>query len=215
MLIRTTLILFSLLSQADIWLETPSGFYVLSLDSFGNPINIPAPNITGYELMGDAPEVPTDPPTDPTNPPPTVDQWGLVALSAAQANLVVGDNDRDGNASKLFLVYTEIGKKVQKNIIADNKVAAALDVGFRIALGGSVSNWTPWKDSIGEDFNKINFANSQQRGQALIDIGIGVGSTSNAAITDWTKLFIDVILPKIISGASFIEILFAIIQELF
>ena len=211
MLVRTTLILFSLLSvtQADIWLETPSGFYVLSLDSSGAPTTpVLAPNITGYEFMGKAPK-------NPPKLPPTKDAWGLAALSAIQANLIQNDPNYDGNASKLYVVYTEIGKKVQKNELKDKDVPGFLDMGFKVAVGSSITHWTPWKNSIGNAFNNIVFKNSQERGQALIDIGVGVGSTSNAATTDWIKIFIEVILPKIIEGASFMEILLAIIQALF
>lgn len=217
MIVRTTLILFSLLSiaQADQWLETPSGFYITTLNSTGQPINIPAPNITHYILMGEAPVDPVDPidPIDP--PPPTDDTWGLVAFSAAQAKLVQpNDPNYAVNASKVRTVYIEIGKRVQKQEIADKDVANFLDLGFRVAVGSSITHWTPWKDEIGDKFNAVSWKNNQERGQGLIDIGTGVGSTSNEAVVDWTKIFIEIVLPMIIDGASLIEILFAVLLEL-
>ena len=63
-------------------------------------------------------------------------------------------------------------------------------------------------------FNNTSFKNAQERGQGLIDIGTGVGLTSNAAVVDWTKLFLETILPMLMDGATFIEILFAIIQAI-
>jgi len=151
------------------------------------------------------------------NSPPTFSS--AAAFSAVQANLVqLNDPNYAVNASKVRTVYIEIGKKVQKQEIEDKDVANFLDLGFRVAVGSSITHWTSWKDSIGNKFNELykngTFKNSQDRGQGLIDIGTGVGSTSNEAVVDWTKIFLEIVLPKIMEGASLMEILFAVLLEL-
>ena len=93
-MIRTVLVLVGALAmsgglRADVWVQSTSGFYVMTEDADGKPITTPAPNVTGYVYTG------TGDPTNPQPPsPPGEDRWGLVKKSFDAAELVTGDASR-------------------------------------------------------------------------------------------------------------------------
>ena len=69
--------------NADVWVIAPDGYHVLKVDADGATVLTPAIGITGHQFLG-APDSPVPPPP----PAPTDDQWGLVALSQAEAEKV-------------------------------------------------------------------------------------------------------------------------------
>lgn len=180
--------------NADVWVIAPDGYYLLTLDASGAPITTPAVGITGHQFMG-APDSPVPVPPDPQ--PPTDDQWGLVKLSQTEA-IKVNDPNRNETAAKVGGAYQEVGKLVQAGTIPKNRLEAALQMAFNAATGNSKVFWQPWKDKTQDAYNAATFPNATAAGQGVIDIGLGASRTSNAAIGDWLKFFIEVILPWIL-----------------
>ena len=180
--------------NADVWVIAPDGYYLLKLDSSGAPITTLAVGITGHQFMG-APDSPVPPPVPPA---PTDDRWGLVALSEAEAKRV-NDPNRDETAAKVGIAYQEIGKLVQAGTIPKEAVKASLQLAFNAATGNSKTFWAAWKDKTDAALNGVNFTSADDAGQGVIDVGLGASRTSNAAIGDWIKFFIEVILPLILS----------------
>ena len=178
--------------NADVWVIAPDGYYLLTLDASGAPVTTPALGVTGHQFMG-APDSPVPP--DP--PRPTDDKWGLVALSQAEAEKV-NDPNRNETAAKVGGVYQEIGRLVQAGKIEEKKLEAIVWMAFNAATGNSKTFWQPWKDKTDAAHNAVNFSNSTDAGQGVIDRGIGASRTSNAAIGDWLKFFLEVILPWIL-----------------
>ncbi len=178
--------------NADVWVIAPDGYYLLKLDSDGAPITTPAVGITGHQFMGqpDSPDIP-----DP--PGPTEDKWGLVALSQTEAEKV-NDPKRNETAAKVGGVYQEIGRLVQAGKIEEERLEATLQMAFNAATGDSKVFWVGWKDKTDEAHNAVNWSNFTDAGQGVIDRGIGASRTSNAAIVDWLKFFLEVILPWIL-----------------
>lgn len=136
-------------------------------------------------LSGDTPTTPI-PPGDPDDPPPpTEDRWGLVALSEAEADKVVGDPIRDANASKLNVFYGGLGKLIQAGTVSKSQVKAAVELTFREAVGDARKAWRPWKSVTDDSWSDdATFADADEAGQGIIDIGLGAGQSSNAAIGD-------------------------------
>lgn len=183
--------------NADVWVIAPDGYYLLELDASGAPVTTPAIGITGHQFMG-APDSPA-PPDTPDPPRPTDDRWGLVALSQTEA-LKVNDPNRNETAAKVGIAYREVGKLVQNGTIPKEALKASLQLAFNAATGNSKTFWAVWKAKTDEGYNAVDrFASSEEAGQGLIDIGLGASRTSNAAIGDWIKFFIEVILPLILS----------------
>lgn len=150
-----------------------------------------------WRLSGDAPT--PDDPIDPDDPDdPTEDRWGLVAVSETAAKAVTGDPNRDETGSKLEVSYREIGKLVQNGTIPQDKVKSALEMTFRITTGAAQKAWRPWKDAMTEKLNGISWSSAEDAGQGVIDVGIGAGGTSNAAIGDWLQKFLTEWLPFIL-----------------
>lgn len=179
--------------NADVWVIAPDGYYLLKLDDSGAPITTPAVGITGHQFMGqpDSPDIP-----DP--PGPTEDKWGLVALSQTEA-MKVNDPNRDETAGKVGIAYQEIGKLVQDGTVPKDKLKAVLQLAFNAATGNSKTFWVGWKAKTDAGYNAVDFSSAADAGQGLIDIGLGASRTSNTAIGDWLKFFIEVILPLILS----------------
>jgi hypothetical protein len=188
----------SMVNAGDVWLITPAGYYVTALDADGVPITTPAIGVTGHQFMG-APDSPIPPPPDP--PAPTDDQWGLVALSEAEAEKVNDPNDpKNATGGKVGGAYQEVGKLVQAGTIPKNRLEAVLQMAFNAATGDSKAFWQPWKDKTQAAYNAdtINFKNATEAGQGVIDIGLGASRSSNAAIGPWLQFFIEVLLPWIL-----------------
>lgn len=138
-------------------------------------------------LSGDSPDDPDDPPVDPpTNP----DQWGLVALSESEAQSVQGDPNRNETASKLSAVYLVTGKQFQDGNIEADELKPLLELAFQFAVGGAEDAWIPWQEATRDKYKSIGFTDVEKAGQGIIDIGIGVGRTSTAAIADWLEWFL-------------------------
>ncbi len=180
--------------NADVWVIAPDGYYLLKLDASGAPVTTPAIGITGHQFMGqpDSPDIP-DPP-----PPPSEDKWGLAALSESEAEKV-NDPNRAETAAKVGIAYQEIGKLVQDGTVPQDKLKAVLQLAFNAATGNSKTFWVAWQAKTAAGYKAVDFASAAEAGQGLIDIGLGASRTSNAAIGDWLKFFIEVILPLILS----------------
>jgi len=182
--------------QADIWIVSPAGYYVLSIDATGTPILTEAVGITAIHILGK----PTDPIPPKTPPqPPTDDKWGLVAASEKAAKVVVGDPDRNQTALKIGATYVLIGQQVQAGKISQDNLKTALTLGFGAASGSASKQWTSWRNTTRQAYNSKTFANAEEAGQGIIDLGIGATRSSDAAIGDgeFLKFFIEVLLPLI------------------
>ena len=180
--------------NADVWVIAPDGYYLLQLDADGAPVTTSAVGITGHQFMG-APDSPVPIPPDPQ--PPTDDKWGLVALSQTEA-MKVNEPNRNETAAKVGASYNEIGKLVQNGTIPKEAVKASLQLTFNAATGSSKIFWAAWKTKTDAALNAVNFSSAEDAGQGVIDIGLGASRSSNAAIGDWLKFFIEVLLPWIL-----------------
>ena len=180
--------------NADVWVIAPDGYHLLKSDASGKTSLTPAVGITGHQFMG-SPDSPVPPPPDP--PRPTDDKWGLVALSESEAEKV-NDPKHKETAAKVGGAYQEVGRLVQAGKIEEKRLEAVLQMAFNAATGTSKTFWQPWKDKTDDAHNAVNFSNSTDAGQGVIDRGIGASRTSNAAIGVWLKFFLEVLLPWIL-----------------
>ena len=199
-MIRTAVVLLGALAmsgglRADVWVQSSSGFWVMTEDENGNPITTPAPNVTGYVYTGTA---------DPTNPqppqPPGEDRWGLVKKSFEAAEQVTGDETRDETAVKIGATYNAIGNEVQKGTIKQDQLKIALQLAYQAAVGGNAAAWSSWKSTTDAAYNGETFANALEAGQGLKDIGRGATQSGRGAIGDGTflKFLIEVLIPLIL-----------------
>ncbi len=188
-------LILAAVAHADIWIVSPAGYYVLSVDASGVPILTEAVGITAIHILGK----PTDPIPPKPPQPPTEDKWGLVAASEAAARAVVGDADRNQTALKIGATYVLIGQQVQAGKISQANLKTALTLGFGAAAGSASKQWTSWRQTTQTAYNAQTFGNARDAGQGIIDIGLGATRSSDAAIGDgeFLKFFVEVLLPLI------------------
>ena len=160
-------------------------------------------------LTGDSPLPPVDPPIDPPIDPPTnPDEWGLIALSESAAKTAEGDPNYRDTAAKLSVAYVALGKQYQDGKIKQDEIKAFLHFTFQFVTGDSEDWWKPWQSATQAKYNSSTFEDVQEASQGVIDIGIGVGRTSNAAIGDFLKRLLEFFefLRKLIDGFGAAEL---------
>lgn len=144
-------------------------------------------------LSGNSPNIPIPIPDNP-------DRWGLTAVSETAALNVRGDPNRNETAGKLMAVYVTLGKQLQSGAVQSSQIKALLELSFQFATGSAEDAWRPWQTVTQKKFNSFQFTDTQKAGQGTIDIGVGVGRTSNApqhAIDDFFEWFLK-LLPFLI-----------------
>ena len=187
-MIRTWIVLLGALAmsgglRADVWVQSSSGFWVMTEDENGNPITTPAPNVTGYVYTGTAD--PTNP-QPPQPPPPGGDRWGLIKVSREAANSVSDDPKRAETAAKIGAAYTAIGGMVKSGQIKRDQLKITLALSYSAAVGSAADAWQSWRTATDEAYNTAfgpsSKAPAADAGQGLIDIGTGVTQSGGSSV---------------------------------